>query len=153
MMLALFVIVAMLAAALWIAVGWWACAGWNARRWARDWEDTRKAWEDVREYHREVLDQRAEMMAIFEAVTESMPGEVAPSPAPYPGTTWPCLIHGSHQSDERCGPPDDTDWLASSGIRAFTATEMLLADFRRRIEEWEAAAQSAAAPQIGYPDA
>lgn len=153
MMLALFIGLPMLATALWITVGWLACSGWNARRWARDWEDSRKAWQDVRDYHEEILSQRAEMLAIAEALTGAEPEQGATSPAPYPGTTWPCLIHGSHQADERCGPPDDTDWLASSGIRAFTDTEKLINDFRRRIEEWEATVHATNSPQIGYPDA
>lgn len=152
-MLALFVILAMAAAALWIVVGWLGCTGWHAHRWARDWEDSRRAWQDVRDYHEEVLAQRAEMLDMFAALAETVPEQGATSPAPYPGTTWPCLTHGAHQATDQCDPPADTDWLASSGIQAFTATEMLLEDFRHRIAEWEAMARLAGTPEIGYPDA
>lgn len=118
-----------------VALGWFGGRIWERRALITDWRDQDKAWQEVADFLVEVEKMRAELFGLHLIETPE-PGRQAPV-RPYPTDAVPCLFHGSHQADDPpCDPPEDTDWLANSGILAAISTNDQLEDFGRWIASW-----------------
>jgi hypothetical protein len=109
---------------------------WERRALIQDWRDQDKAWQDLADFVVEVEKMRADLFGQH-LIQLPEPGGQAPPGPPYPTDAVPCIFHGSHQAtDPPCDPPEDTDWLANSGILFALDQQSQLDEFARWINSW-----------------
>lgn len=108
---------------------------WERRQLITDWRDQDKAWQELADFVVEVERMRADLFGQH-LIQMPEPGRHASSQQ-YPADAVPCIFHGSHQAeDPPCDPPEDTDWLATSGILFALDQQSQLDEFARLINSW-----------------
>jgi hypothetical protein len=109
----------------------------------KEWEDIDRAWDDLAHGIALAEQDMPDPPLLAQPPGEFDPGDWARIVAsiaemardrPIHPDGLPCPWHGSHAADERCDPPDDTDFLANSGILFHVHQLEQLADFRQWLE-------------------
>lgn len=125
---------ALIGMAAFALTGFLAGRAWERRSLIADWKDQDKAWHELADFVVEVEKMRADLFG--QHLIEMPQPDRGPAPD-YPADAVPCIFHGSHRAaDPPCDPPEDTDWLANSGILFALDQQHQLDEFARWINSW-----------------